>query len=203
MPRNYNTFANSGGTNMVGRAYTPQVAPWDRDNDDVSVQRSLRDDPQEWRDQRDDQRNERSLDHDYDYRNRDRYARGRDDNESDAYYRRDLVPGYGDERTGYRDGRDERRAGRRAHWENREPDYRYQYNDYHRTDDNEARRENMARYRDEPAGYQRESDRTGWMSDRSHNRDWREDRYNDRERYYGRPDSERDGERDRGRWNRR
>ncbi len=52
MPRNYNTYDNTGGTNMVGRAYTPQVTPWDRDSDDASVQRSLRDDPQEWREDR-------------------------------------------------------------------------------------------------------------------------------------------------------
>jgi hypothetical protein len=198
MPRNYNTFANSGGTNMVGRAYTPQVTPWDRYDDDVSVQHSLRDDNQEWRDDRDG----RPLDRDYDYRSRDRYNR-----EQDAYYRRDLTPGYGDDRRGYQNAGnsepdDRHRAGHRKHWENREPDYRYQYNDYRRADDNDARRENMARHRDGYYGYQRESDRDGWMNDRdyrAYNRDWREDSYNDRERYYAREDDERD----RGRWNRR
>lgn len=191
MPRNYNTFANSGGTNMVGRAYTPQVTPWDRYDDDVSVQRGLRDDNQEWRD-------ERALDRDYDYRSRDRY-----NHERDAYYRRDLTPGYGDDRGGYRDARDDRRrAGKRAHWENREPDYRYQYNDYRRTDDNDARRETMMRERDGYYGYQREGDRGGWMNgrdDRDYDRDWREARYNDREAYYARGGDERE----RGRWNRR
>jgi len=201
MPRNYNTYVNSGGTNMVGRAYTPQVAPWDRDSDDVSVQHSLRDDNQEWRDHRDD-RYERSMNRDSDYRARDRY-----DREQDAYYRRDLVPGYGDDRQGYQNaGSSERedghRAGHRKHWENREPDYRYQYNDYQRTDDHEMRRENMARHRDEQSGYRRENDRDGWMSrDRSdYGRDgYDRDRYNDRERYYARNDEDRD----RGRWNRR
>ena len=201
MPRNYNTYANSGGTNMVGRAYTPQVAPWDRDSDDVSVQHSLRDDNQEWRDNRDVRRDERSLDRDYDYR-------ARNEREQDAYYRRDLTPGYGDDRRGYQNAGnserdDSRRAGHRKHWENREPDYRYQYNDYQRTDENDARRENMARHRDGYYGYQREGERGGWMSDRNypdHDREpYDRDRYNERERYYMRNDEDRE----RGRWNRR
>lgn len=220
MPRNYNINDNTGGTNMVGRAYTPQVAPWNRDDDDVSVQRSLRDDAQEWRDRRDD-RDMRSLDREYDYRSRDRYGR-----EPDAYYRRDLVPGYGDERrgfhnagrndheyqsddrtyynqVGYRDERDdERRAGHRKHWENREPDYRYQYNDYQRADEREMRRDNQARYarQEDASGYRSRSDRDGWMSrERSdYGREgYDRDRYNDGERYYARNDEER------GRWNRR
>ena len=200
MPRNYNINDNSGGTNMVGRAYTPQVAPWNRDDDDVSVQRSLRDDAQEWRDRRDLHRDERPLDRDYDYRTRDRYDRDRD-----AYYRRDLVPGYGDDRAGYsldQEREDRHRAGHRRHWENREPDYRYQYNDYRRVDEEDMRRENMVRHRDDHPGYQRSNDRGGWMSrersDYDHE-DYDRDRYNDRERYYARDDEERD----RGRWNRR
>jgi hypothetical protein len=201
MPRNYNTYANSGGTNMVGRAYTPQVAPWDRDSDDVSVQHSFRDDNQEWRDHRDD-RYERSMNRDSDYRARDQY-----DREQDAYYRRDLVPGYGDDRRGYQNAgsserEDAHRAGHRKHWENREPDYRYQYNDYQRTEDHEMRRENMARNRGEQSGYRRENDRGGWMNrDRSDygREDYDRDRYNDRERYYARNDEDRD----RGRWSRR
>ena len=219
MPRNYNTNDNTGGTNMVGRAYTPQVTPWNRDSDDVSVQHSLRDDNQEWRDHRDAHGNERdmrSLDRDYDYRSRDRYSR-----EPDAYYRRDLVPGYGDDRVGYHNSRDEdrtynnqvgyrderddsHRAGHRKHWENREPDYRYQYNDYRRADDHEVHRENQARYarQEDASGYQRENDRGGWMS-RDRSGDGREaydrHRYNDRERYYARNEEDRN----RGRWNRR
>jgi hypothetical protein len=199
MPRNYNINDNTGGTNMVGRAYTPQVAPWNRDDDDVSVRRSLRDDPQEWRDRRDD-RDMRSLDREYDYRRRDRYGR-----EPDAYYRRDLVPGYGDDRAGYsadHEREDRHRAGHRKHWENREPDYRYQYNDYQRTDEREIRRDNQARYarQEDAGGYRSRNDRDGWMSrERSdHGReDYDRDRYNDRERYYARNDE------DRSRWNRR
>ncbi len=207
MPRNYNTFANSGGTNMVGRAYTPQVTPWNRDDDDVSVQRSLRDDNQEWRDHRDD-RDSRSLDRDYDYRTQDRYARDRYNRDQDAYYRRDLTPGYGDDRRGYQNSDSERedrhRAGHRKHWENREPDYRYQYNDYQRADDHEVRRENQARYarQEDASGYQRENDRDGWMSrDRSdYGREgYDRDRYNDREHYHARNEEDRN----RGRWNRR
>lgn len=200
MPRNYNTYDNTGGTNMVGRAYTPQVAPWDRDSDDASVQRSLRDDPQEWRDDRD----MRSLDRDYDYRARDRY-----DRDQDAYFRRDLVTGYGDDRRGYQNAggserEDRHRAGHRKNWENREPDYRYQYNDYHRADEREMRRENQARYvrQEDASGYQRENDRDGWMSRGRPDygrEEYDRDRYNDRERYYPREDDERD----RGRWNRR
>ncbi len=65
MPRNYNIYDNSWGTNMVGRAYTPQVAPWNRMDDDVSVQPRHEDD-------RDRQTYERS-DYDRD-REDDRYA---------------------------------------------------------------------------------------------------------------------------------
>jgi hypothetical protein len=183
MPRNYNTNENSGGTNMVGRAYTPQVTPWDRDDEDVSVQRSLRDGNSQWRDR--DERGSRSLDRDYDYRSRDRYAR-----EQDAYYRQDLVPGYGDGRSGYQNADSERddshRAGHRKHWENREPDYRYQYNDYRRADAEDMRRENQARYGEhrEDRGYRRENDRDTWMSDRNRPDHGREDY--DRARYYER-----------------
>ena len=215
MPRNYNINDNSGGTNMAGRAYTPQVTPWDRDSDDVSVQRSLRDGSQEWRDNRD----TRSLDRNYDYRSRDRHA---GDRQQDAYYRRDLVSGYGDDRVGYHNSpdddrtyrnqmgyRDERddghRAGHRKHWENREPDYRYQYNDYRRADDHEVRRENQARYSElrNDSGYRRDNDRDTWMADRNRSSYGREDydrsSYDDRERYYARHEADRD----RGRWNRR
>jgi hypothetical protein len=200
MPRNYNLNENSGGTNMVGRAYTPQVTPWERDSDDVSVQRSLRDD-----------HDMRTLDRDYDYRARsERY-----DRDNDAYYRRDLVPGYGDERRGYQNSgsserEDRHRAGHRAHWENRDPDYRYQYNDYRRADAEDMRRENQARYGEHrpDMGYRRENDRETWTAARNRDDYSREnydrDRYNNRERYYAEDrdhDSWRDD--DRGRWNRR
>lgn len=198
MPRNYHINDNTGGTNMAGRAYTPQVTPWDRDSDDVSVQRSLREDSQEWRDRRDER-------YDRDYRSRDPYDRGQD-----VYYREDLVPAYGEERAGYRSANSERedrhRAGHRKNWENRDPDYRYQYNDYRRADDSDVRRENQSRYSEHrrDQGYRRDDARDYYYSQGDYDRD----RYNERERYYARDadqgDYRRDPDReDRGRWNRR
>jgi hypothetical protein len=37
MPRNYNTNGDQHGATGAGRAYTPQVMPWERDDDDASV----------------------------------------------------------------------------------------------------------------------------------------------------------------------
>jgi hypothetical protein len=90
----------SGGTNMVGQVYEPQVTPWDRDEDDVSVLGGNR--------------------------SRDRYSgaefgrddpyqhnrhHGRDRAGSDVYDRRDLTPTYGQDNEGDRRYDEDRRRG--------------------------------------------------------------------------------------------
>jgi hypothetical protein len=83
MPRNYNTTGGYTGVSGSGRAYTPQVTPWERDDDDSAVIRG--------RDYERGHYSDRQLSRSDD-RDRGRQTRNRDDRDGDVWNRRDLTP---------------------------------------------------------------------------------------------------------------
>lgn len=100
MPRN----TISGGASMSGPTYEPQVTPWDREDEDVSVLGGSR---------------SRDRNSGNEFGRQDPYGEnrhhGRDRPDIDVYNRRDLTPTYGDnnERGDRQRGRydEERRKG--------------------------------------------------------------------------------------------
>ncbi|HVZ29720.1 MAG TPA: hypothetical protein VG839_04965 [Asticcacaulis sp.] len=138
----------SGGTNMVGQAYEPQVTPWDRDDDDVSVLGGNRSR---------DRYSGNEFGRDDPYRHNRHHGRDRD---GDVYDRRDLTPTYGQDNEG-----EDRSRVRRQGYAQYDP-ARPWVNFRERERDQAIRDARYSRYRDYARDEDADSDRPRWSEDR-------------------------------------